>query len=714
MNRKQRRAAAATSQATSRRPDLLAEGLRRQQAGRLGEAEACYEQALAEEPERADALNLRGVLALHMGKRALALDSLRRAAQSAPGNADYLYNFGVALFEEKRVEDAMEVYRRVVALQPAHAAAYANLGVAHAERGRLDEAIANYRQAIAVQPNFVIAHANLGNALKDQGRLEESVAASRRAIEIDPGHASAYSNLGVALAEQGKLDEAVAAHRQAIALKPDFAAAHSNLGAALAQQGNGQEAIEACQRAIAIAPNYATAYYNLGTALIELGKPDEAIAAFGHAIAIRPGYSDPYSNLAYCMNLFEGPVADELAAHRACGSALSRTASARAATRRSMRADGERLRIGYVSPDLRHHSVAYFFEPLLMAHDPRAVEVFCYAAVSRPDAMTARLRARAEHWRDAFGMPDDALAERIRADGIDILVDLTGHTQGNRLAAFARRPAPIQATWLGYPNTTGLSSIDYRLVDGVTDPVGEAAAHASESLVRLDGGFLCYGGAPNAPEPSPPPSATSASVTFGSFNNPAKLSPRLLDTWASLLARMPQSRLLLKGKPFRDAATRDLLLSRLAQRGVSADRVELIAWLPNAAAHLDLYRRIDVALDPFPYNGTTTTCEALWMGVPVVTLRGDRHRARVGASLLSQLGLTDWIADSSESYQDVAIRLAGDTRALTELRSSLRPRMQASSLCDSAAFARKMEAAYREMQRRWRETNARAPSAVDA
>jgi protein O-GlcNAc transferase len=711
MNRKQRRAAAAMPQIPSRRPDPLVEGLRRQQAGRLLEAEACYEQALAEQPGRAEALNLRGVLALNMGKHALALDSLSRAAHAAPRNADYLYNFGVVLSEQSRFDEAMEVYRRVLALQPDYAAAYANLGLALAERGRLDEAIAAYHKAIASRPNYAIAQANLGNAFWEQGRLEEAVAASRRAIEIDPEHAPAYSNLGAALADQGKLEEAVAAHRRAIALKPEFAAAHSNLGSALAGQGKVQEAIEACRRALAIAPNFAAAHFNLGTALIELGEPAEAIASFGRAIAIKPDFLGPYSNLAYCINLFEGPIADELTAHRACASALSRSARG-AGTRYSPRENGGRLRIGYVSPDFRQHSVAYFFEPLLMAHDRRAVEVFCYADVSSPDATTARLKARADHWRDALGMSDDALAERIRVDGIDILVDLAGHTAKNRLGAFARRPAPIQATWLGYPNTTGLSSIDYRLVDELTDPVGEADTHASERLLRLDGGFLCYGGAPNAPEPAPPPSATSGIVTFGSFNNPPKLSPRLLDTWASLLTRMPQARLLLKGKAFRDPATRDLLLSRLTQRGIAADRVELVAWLPNAAAHLDLYSRIDVALDPFPYNGTTTTCEALWMGVPVVTLRGDRHRARVGASLLTQLGLTDWIADSSRGYQDIAIRLASDARALAELRASLRARMQASPLCDGAAFARKMEAAYREMLRRWRETNAAAASAA--
>ena len=247
---------------------------------------------------------------------------------------------------------------------------------------------------------------------------------------------------------------------------------------------------------------------------------------------------------------------------------------------------GRRLRIGYVSPDFRQHSVAYFVEPLLKEHDRQAVEVFCYAEVMRPDTVTARLQRLADHWLVTVGLSDDELAERIRTDGIDILVDLAGHTANNRLGVFARKPAPVQVTWLGYPNTTGLEAIDYRLVDAVTDPVGEADAWASETLVRLEGGFLCYGGSKDAPEPPLPPCLKTGTVTFGSFNNPAKVSAATFDAWARLLARLPQARLLLKGNPFADAATRALFLSRLGERGVAAERVELVAWLPSEATRI--------------------------------------------------------------------------------------------------------------------------------
>jgi predicted O-linked N-acetylglucosamine transferase (SPINDLY family) len=354
-----------------------------------------------------------------------------------------------------------------------------------------------------------------------------------------------------------------------------------------------------------------------------------------------------------------------------------------------------------VSADFRAHSVASFLTPLLEGHCRRVVEIFCYADVIRPDAVTAHLRGLADHWLPVAGMPDEALSQRIRADGIDILVDLGGHTAHNRLRVFACKPAPVQLTWLGYPNTTGLRAIDYRIVDDVTDPPGAADGFASETLLRLPGGFLCYGAAKDATEPAPPPCLKTGVITFGSFNNPAKMSPATLDTWAELLTRVAGARLLLKGKPFADEACRASFLARFGERGVAAERVQLIAWLPNSTAHLALYEQIDIALDPFPYNGTTTTCEALWMGVPVVTLRGNRHSARVGASLLGQLGLTDWIAASTGDYVEIALALGADPGNLHSLRHSLRRLMAASSLCDGNAFARKIENAYRTIWQRW-------------
>jgi protein O-GlcNAc transferase len=569
------------------------------------------------------------------------------------------------------------------------------------QAGQLVAAEACYRQVLATQPNLAEAHLNLGDALMGQGKLDDAVAAQRQAIRIKPDLVLAYLNLGNALTYQNKFDEAVDACRRAIRIKPDFAEAHSNLGNALTGQGKFDEAIAAYRPAIGIKPDYAEAYFGLGNALARQGKLDEAIAAYRQAIGIKPGFSKAFSNLLLGLNCDDKLTNEDLfAAHREWDERYGQRAP-RFTAYTNDRDPARRLRIGYLSPDFRQHSVAYFVEPLLRGHDRQKVEVFCYSEVTRPDSVTTRLQGLADHWLVTVGLSDQRLAERIRTDGIDILVDVAGHTSGDRLLVFARKPAPVQVTWLGYPNTTGLKAIDYRLVDAVTDPAGEADAWASETLVRLKGGFLCYSGLRDGPEPTSAPCLRTGTVTFGSFNNPAKVSTATFDAWGKLLSRLPQARLILKGISFADAATRALFLDRLGERGVPAERVELLAWHPGPAEHLALYHRVDIALDPFPYNGTTTTCDALWMGVPVITLLGYRHAGRVGASLLTQVGLTDLIADSIEEYVEIAVALAGDPGRLDELHRILRPRMAASPLCDEGAFASKMEAAFRSMWQHW-------------
>ena len=626
---------------------------------------------------------------------------IARRSVSNPDLAEAHSNLGNVLKDQGKRDEAIAAYRQAIGIEPNLAEAHSNLGNALKDQGKVDEAIAAYRQAIGIKPDLAEAHCNLGVALEKQSKFDEAVAAYRQAIGFNPDYAEAHSNLGNALKDQGKLDEAVAAYRQAIGIKPDFAEAHYNLGNALKDQGKLDEAVAAYRQAIGIKPDYAEAHSNLGNVLKDQGKLDEAVAAYRQAICIKPDLAEAHSNLLFSLSYHDKSTADHLfAEHREWDERHGRQVS-RPTAYANDRSVGRRLKIGYVSPDFRTHSVAYFVEPLLKGHDRQAVEVFCYAEVKRPDKVTAHLQGLADHWLVTVGLSDEELAERIRADGIDILVDLAGHTANNRLLVFARKPAPVQVTWLGYPNTTGLEAIDYRLVDAVTDPVGEADAWASETLVRLEGGFLCYSALKDAPEPTVPPCLKTGTVTFGSFNNPAKVSAATLDAWATLLSRLPQARLLLKGAPFADAATRALFLARLGERGVAAERVELVAWLPGTAAHLALYHRVDIALDPFPYNGTTTTCEALWMGVPVVTLRGDRHAGRVGASLLSQIGLTDLIANSVEEYVEIALALAGNPGRLDNLRRALRPLMVASPLCDGRVFARKMEAAFRTMWQHW-------------
>ena len=359
--------------------------------------------------------------------------------------------------------------------------------------------------------------------------------------------------------------------------------------------------------------------------------------------------------------------------------------------------DGRRLRVGYISRDFTTHSVAYFLEPLLANHDRAAFEIFCYSDVERPDATTARLRTYTDHWCSIVGQSDDAVTGKIRGDAIDILVDLAGHSKGNRLLVFARRAAPVQVTWLGYPNTTGLRSMDYRVTDEISDPTGVAEKLATETLIRLPGGFICYRPASETPELLDPPSRVNGAITFGNFNSIAKLTPEIISLWSQLLNRIPGSKLLLKSNGLGDEVLRARILGNFETGGIDPTRIELLGWTTSTYFHLALYNKIDIALDTSPYNGTTTTCEALWMGVPVVTLVGDRHAARVGASILTQIDMTDCIALNEAAYVDIAFSLANDPEKLNLIRRSCREKLRSSPLMDEAGFARQMEAAFHTM-----------------
>ncbi|HZD92109.1 MAG TPA: tetratricopeptide repeat protein, partial [Pseudolabrys sp.] len=629
-----------------------------------------------------------------------AVAAYRAAIAARPGFAAAYGNLGIALRTQDALEDAAAAFRQAATLMPDNAEAHVNLGAALAALGQHDEAAAAYRDAVRRRPDLATAHYDLGTVLEALGRPGEAAAAYRAALAADPRLVEARSNLGNILNAQGHRGAALACLREALALDPARPAMHYNLGNALKDAGALDEAVTAYRAAIKLKPDHADAHGNLAIVFMEQGRIEEADAAFRRALDLAPGNAHIRSNWLFCQNYRTDIAADAaFVMHRTFEAQHGRPAAH--AVHGHDRTPGRRLKIGYVSPDFRTHSVAYFVEPLLAAHDRQAVEVTCYADVAKPDQVTARLQTLADRWVPASGLSDDELAARIRQDRIDILVDCAGHTAHNRLQVLARQPAPVQVNWLGYPNTTGLNAIGYRLVDVVTDPAGAADEVASERLIRLPGGFLCYAGAADAPEPVPPPCLMRGHVTFGSFNNPAKLSPATLDAWGALLARVPDARLLLKGKPFADAATRALYLSRLTARGIEAERVELIGWTGTSAHHLSLYARVDVALDPFPYNGTTTTCEALWMGVPVVTLRGDRHAGRVGASLLTRIGAAEWIAESAADYVARAAQLAADRQQLGALRHGLRARVAASPLCDRAAFAGNVEAAYRQMWQAW-------------
>lgn len=494
-----------------------------------------------------------------------------------------------------------------------------------------------------------------------------------------------------------KMKEANDAGRALLAKYGDDHQVHNILGALHLDTGHYLPAMGHFQKVNTLAPNYADGFNNMGAVMHNLRVPDQAIEAYERAIALNPKYAQAHSNRNFELNYTTTPspraIYDKHMEYEA-----QFGGSANQVTHIPDGVEKKRLKVGYVSPDFYAHSVAYFFEPLLGAHDAEQIESYCYYCNTKVDETTTRLREMADHWRDVAALDDAALAKQITTDGIDILVDLAGHSAKSRIQVFARKPAPVQVAWLGYPNTTGLSAVDYRFTDIVADPVGEADECHSEELIRLDGGIWCYRGGEDCPEPMV---KGDRQITFGSFNHMSKLSPAVIALWSKVLKSVPESRLLLKHLELGHAVTRDTVVKQFAANGIDADRLELHGKLPKYADHLALYSKVDIGLDPFPFNGCTTTFEALWMGVPVIALRGDTHVARVGASILTHVGHSELLADSEEDYVRIAADLAGNKMRRVAFRTGLRDAIIASPLGDVDGFAAKVEAAYADMWTRF-------------
>jgi predicted O-linked N-acetylglucosamine transferase (SPINDLY family) len=670
--------------------------------GQLDEAIAVFRQAIALRHDYADAHSNLGNALTEKGQLDEAIAAFRQAIALRPDYADAYSNLGVALKDNGQLDEAIAAYRQAIALRPANAKAHNNLGIALKDNGQLDEAIAAYRQAIALRPGYAEAHSNLGNALKDKGKLDQAIAAYRQAIALRPGYAEAHGNLGVALKDNGQLDQAIAAYQRAIALNPNLPEAHCNLGNALTVKRQLDEAIAACRQAIVLRPAYAEAYSDLGNALTANGQLDEAIAAYRQAITLRPGYAEAHSNLIYALHLHRACDAQAIAEeHRRWNRQHAEPLAKFIQPHSNDRDPDRRLRIGYVSPDFRNHAVGLNLLPLFRQHDRGQFEITCYAQTPSPDAMTAEFQQNADRWRNIVGLSDEQVVDQIRQDGIDILVDLALHTGGNRLLVFARKPAPVQVTFAGYPSSTGLSAIDYRLSDPYLDPIGMDESIYSEKTVRLPDSFWCYDPLDCRDIPvNALPALKSGVVTFGCLNNFCKVNDEVLTLWAKVLRQVDNSRLLHLA-PL--GSHRPRTLERFAQEGIDPERIEFVGRQPRRE-YLETYHRIDLGLDTFPYNGHTTSLDSLWMGVPVVTLVGKSAVARAGWCQLSNLGLAELAGQTAEQFVRIAVELANDLPRLGQLRSTLRQRMEQSPLMDAPKFARNIESAYRQMWRTWCET----------
>ncbi|MFZ5758408.1 MAG: tetratricopeptide repeat protein [Thermodesulfobacteriota bacterium] len=672
-----------------------------QNNGEFSRAGKIYREVLATDPTNQDALHLSGLIAIHDQKFDTARELINRAIARAPNIAVFHISLGAALAGLHDYAGAADAFRRARDLDPDNTEALFQLGNLHKNHGKFTEAQSCYQQVLRQLPNHVATLNNLGNIHKDLGRFTEAITCYRQAIAADPTVADLYINMGNAYKDMLLPQEAINSYLLAIEVRPDFPDPYNNIGYVLQHTGKLHDALEYYQKALAIQPDLPEVYHNLGNVHKDMGHFPEAIAAYRKAVALRPDFVNAHTNILFAMNYDE----------KAHPAAMLReaqhwwTQQAAHLTDRYHLTNApypdRRLRIGYVSPDFCIHSVSFFFLSLLEAHDKNQFEIFCYSDTPRPDAMTARLQGLAHHWRQTTGLPDEAVADQIQADAIDILFDLTGHTAHNRLLVFARRPAPVQVAWLGYPNTTGVATIGYRITDAIADPPGTSAPFYTEKLVRLPGCFLCYSPPESAPAIGTLPAEGQGTITFGSFNNITKTSESVIRLWCDILHQVQDSRILLKSIVFEDPATRQRYLDIFHRYGISPNRIFLKKRTASTEEHLSLYNEVDIGLDPFPYNGTTTTCEALWMGVPVIALRGDLHCARVSASILTSCTLNHLIAENPEEYVRKAVALANDREQLRGFRTHARAILAASALCDKRRFAKEMEAALRAMWRDW-------------
>lgn len=593
----------------------------------------------------------------------------------------------------QRPAEAAALAQGLLLAAPGHAGVLATLGVALGLMGQTARAVEMLRGALAAEPQVAGHWVNLGTIFGRDHRFAAAADCCRKAIALDPGIAEAHCNLANSLIELGQPAEALPEALTAIRLRHDYAPAHHNAGVALEKLDRPVEAIHAYRAALGIEPGLAEAWNNLGICLQKLGHHAEADEAFVKAIVLQPNPQYLSNRLLGLLYREDMTAEGVFSAHRDTAPALRPPAATRWRKRPADR--GGRLRIGYLSADFRTHSVSFFFEPLLAEHDRDRFEVCCYYGNSIGDETTRRLKSLSEHWVDCGETVHGDLVERLRADRLDVLVDLAGHTAGSRLPAFAARAAPVQVSYLGYPASTGLAEMDWRLTDEWADPPGAEAWH-SERLWRLPRTYFAYR-PPPAPEVSPLPSAAAGAITFGCFNNFSKLGAGLLGTWAELLSELPNSRLLLKNQALNDPAVLEGVARFFAERGIDPGRLRMGGWEKEETNHLARYAEVDVALDTFPYNGATTSCEALWMGVPVVSLAGRAHAGRMGASLLHAAGLDELVATSAGDYVATARSLALDEARRASLRRTMRDRLAASPMLDGGGLARAIEAAYEGM-----------------
>ena len=714
----------------------LEEGMAFEAQGQADAALSCYDDAIRLWPDLARAHFNRGNILLDRGDAAAALPSYVKAVQLRPDSAPAHLNLGAAYLQVGHVELSIAALRQAIRLQPNFTGAYVTLGLALGSDGQSGEAMDCFSRASEQDPHSVELHNEIGSALAELGWYKQAAVSYHNALAIDPNRLEVYYNLGVALGRLGQLDAALAAYERflgayadhydaqinratilrnigryeeglagfdrAIALRPNDAVAHFYKGVTLTMLNLNGLALDCYRHALTLQPDYADAHLSLGISLKAQGDIRSALVSVRRALALQPDYALAHNNLLFIQNYLAEQPQDELLADARCFGEVAQR-QARPYHSWSNEPDAHRrLRVGLVSGDLGNHPVGYFLEGVLDALSTQAgdhLEFHAYSQRIGEDQTSQRLRACCASWVSTVGLTDEMMARRIRDDGIDILIDLAGHSANNRLSVFAWKPAPVQVSWLGYFATTGVVAMDYFIADSWTLPP-EQEPYFTEQVWRLPETRLCFTPPRDAVQVNDLPALSRDYVTFGCFNNLSKMNDAVVALWARVLQAVPGSRLFLKYAQLAEASVRQLTCERFAVHGIAPERL-IFEDYQARINYLSAYHRVDIALDPFPFPGGTTTVEALWMGVPVLTLTGERFLARQGVGLLMNAGLPEWVARDADDYVARAVAHASDLPALAALRARLRAQVLASPIFDAPRFARHFEHALRQMWVKW-------------
>lgn len=677
----------------------LQSAIEHHRAGRLDEAENIYRNLLRTSPANADALHLLGVVTAQRGDTHEAERLVRKAISLNKNAAEFHNSLGKMLNDSGRYNEAIACLRKAIQLNAKYADAYNNLGNAYHLQANAQDAASCYRQASQLDPQNIEILINLGNALFKLQQIADAVECFNRAIDINPRADKTYFNFANNLKASRRFDEALVNYGLALEINPNLGAALVGIASIQFLNGDTQSVISNLRKAIHLQPEMTMAHFALGQAFLKLGHLSAAENSFREALRISPHLHVAGSALLGCLALkAQEHRADILAEFRRWNETFAAPLCPSQPEFANTREPQRQLKIGYVSPDFCRHVVSFFIEPILANHDKTQFEIHCYADVEKEDDFTQRLKHQVAQWHPITGMTDEAVANMVRSHNIDILVDLTGHSRENRLLAFARKPAPIQITYLGFADTTGLAAMDYRLTDHYADPEGSADGNYVEKLLRLPNSLWCFRANPDMPQVNPLPALKNQYLTFGSFNNYYKISEETILLWSLLLGKIPNSRLIMVTIPEGDAQRK--LLDKFAAHGISPDRITIFDRLVTPK-FLAMFQQVDIALDPYPIEGATTTCDALWMGVPVISLIGNTFLSRAGFSVLSAAGLQDFAAPTPEAYIDIAAHLASNIPLLAEIRTGLRSHVAFSPLADEYRFTRDLERLYREIWGKW-------------